>query len=145
MNAIAQDVALAVDRDLPLLHRFEQRRLRLGRRAVDLVGKQKLGENRPAGQREAGGLEVEQIGADDVARHQVGRELDPPELQPDRLGEAVRKQGLGRPGRALQEDVSAGKQRHQHQLDRLALADHRFGDLCSDRLGERLDLIDLHD
>jgi hypothetical protein len=30
-----------------LLHRLEQRRLRLGRRAVDLVGQDDVGEDRP--------------------------------------------------------------------------------------------------
>ena len=64
-----------------LLHRLQQRRLRLGRRAVDLVGEQQLGEDRALRQRERVGLEVEQVGAEDVARHQVGRELDAPELQ----------------------------------------------------------------
>ena len=35
---IGQLVPHAADRDLPLLHRFQQRGLRLGRRAVDFVG-----------------------------------------------------------------------------------------------------------
>ena len=39
-------VALARDRDLLLLHRLEQRRLRLRRGAVDLVGEQQVGEHR---------------------------------------------------------------------------------------------------
>jgi hypothetical protein len=34
-----------VDRDLALLHRLEQRRLRLGGGAVDLVGQQEVGED----------------------------------------------------------------------------------------------------
>ena len=42
-------VAHAVDRHLVFLHRLEQRRLRLGRRAVDLVGEDHVRENRPAG------------------------------------------------------------------------------------------------
>ena len=36
----------AVGRDLALLHRLEQRRLRLGRRAVDLVGEHDVREDR---------------------------------------------------------------------------------------------------
>ncbi len=38
--------AHAVDRDLILLHRLEQRGLRLRRRAVDLVGEDDVGEDR---------------------------------------------------------------------------------------------------
>ena len=45
-------MGLAVDGHLALLHRLEQRRLGLGRRAVDLVGEQEVGEHRPLAQRE---------------------------------------------------------------------------------------------
>ena len=100
-----------------------------GRSAVDLVGEQQLGEDRAAGQREARGLEVEQVGADDVGGHQVRRELDAPEIQPDRLREAVREQRLGRARRTFEQDVPAGEQRDQHQLDARFLADDRLGDL----------------
>ncbi len=43
---VGQRAGLALDRDLALLHRLEQRRLRLGRRAVDLVGQQQVREHR---------------------------------------------------------------------------------------------------
>jgi hypothetical protein len=43
---VGQQPGRAVDRHLPLLHRLEQRRLRLRRRAVDLVGEQQVGEDR---------------------------------------------------------------------------------------------------
>ena len=41
-----QRVGVPVDRDLALLHRLEQRRLRLRRRAVDLVGEHDVREHR---------------------------------------------------------------------------------------------------
>ncbi len=41
-----QRVTSPPDGDLVLLHRLEQRRLRLGRRAVDLVGQNHVGEHR---------------------------------------------------------------------------------------------------
>ena len=44
---IGELVPHAADRDLPLLHRFEQRGLRLGRRAVDFVGQNHVREQRP--------------------------------------------------------------------------------------------------
>jgi hypothetical protein len=37
---------VALDRHLALLHRLEQRGLGLGRRAVDLVGQEQVGEHR---------------------------------------------------------------------------------------------------
>ena len=39
-------VRFTVDRNLPLVHRFEERTLRLGRSAVDLVGEENLREDR---------------------------------------------------------------------------------------------------
>ena len=36
----------ALDRHLQFLHRFQQRRLRFGRSAVDFIGKQDVGEDR---------------------------------------------------------------------------------------------------
>ena len=45
---LRQPVLLAAGGHLVLLHRFEQRGLRLGRRAVDLVGEDHVGEDRPA-------------------------------------------------------------------------------------------------
>ena len=58
----------------------EQRRLRFGRRAIDLVGQQEGGEDRALDQREFVALQVEDVGAGDVGGHQVGRELDALEL-----------------------------------------------------------------
>ena len=77
-NGGCELVPLAGDGDLLLLHRLEQRRLRLRRGAVDLVGQQQVGEDRS-------GLEAElalavlldkDVRADDVGGHQVRRELD---------------------------------------------------------------------
>ena len=65
-----------VDRDLALLHHFEQRRLGLGARTVDLVGEHDVGEDRPGVELEGAGLLVVDRDAGDVARQQVGRELD---------------------------------------------------------------------
>jgi hypothetical protein len=45
---VGEGVAHAVHGDLPLLHRLQQRRLRLRRGAVDLVGEQEVREHRPS-------------------------------------------------------------------------------------------------
>ena len=50
---LVQPVALAGDGHRLLLHGLQQRGLRLGRRAVDLVGQQHVGEDRPAREDEA--------------------------------------------------------------------------------------------
>ena len=39
---------------------------------------------------------------------EVGRELDPLEVEPERLGERLRHQGLAEPGEVLEEEVAVG-------------------------------------
>jgi hypothetical protein len=62
-----------------LLHRLEQRRLRLRRRAVDLIRQDHMREDRAAHELEdatAGRvILLEQLRPGDVGRHQVRREL----------------------------------------------------------------------
>ena len=73
-------VGAALDRDAVFLHRFEQRRLRLRRRAVDFVGQHDVREDRAGREHHlaaaGGGVFLDDVGAGDVRRHQVGRELD---------------------------------------------------------------------
>src|SRR5215469_2925131 len=71
----------SLHRDLAFLHRLEQRRLRFGRRPVDLVGEQQVGEDRPLTELEERGLRVVDQRAGQVTRHQVGGELHPGALQ----------------------------------------------------------------
>ena len=80
---------------LVFLHRLEQGGLGLGRGAVDFVGQQQVGENRPLQELKspAAGIRVflEHVGAGDVRGHQVRRELDSPEGQVHRSAPALRR------------------------------------------------------
>jgi hypothetical protein len=119
----------AADRHLLLLHHLEQRRLHLGRRAVDLVGEQEVDHHRA----ELGvelflALPVD-AGTDDVGGHQVGRELDPRERPADHLRERLDGQRLGNAGDTLEQHVSLGQQADQHALHELVLADDDALDL----------------
>ena len=78
---------LVADRHPPLLHRFQQGALHLGACAVDLVGQQQVREDRALVDPEIAGPLVEDLRAEDVGGEQVDRELDPGEVQVDRLGE----------------------------------------------------------
>ena len=91
---------LAIEGDRALLHRLQQRSLRLGRGTVDLVGQQQIAEHRPFHLRETAGLEIVDIGADNIARHQIRRELDAAIIQAERGGKAARRQRLGGARRA---------------------------------------------
>ena len=74
---------------------------------------------------------VENLGAGDVRRHQVGRELDALEAQVENLRDRLDQQRLGEAGHAGDQAVAAAKHRHQHFVDDLVLADDhlaKFGE-----------------
>ena len=73
----------ALDRHLALLHRLEQRGLRLRRRAVDLVGEQHVREHRPAPEDELAAAQRRSSPVTSDGQH-VGRELHAPEVEPER-------------------------------------------------------------
>ena len=114
MERLGQIVARAGDRDVLFLHRLQQRRLRARRGAVDFVGHQKLREHRPGDEAEtalAAGAFLQHLGAENVGRHQVGRELDAPRVEPERDAHGLDQLGLGEAGHADQQPVAAGQDR----------------------------------
>ena len=128
---------LAADRDLVLLHRLQQRRLRLRRRAVDLVGQDHVAEDRPLEEAELAGARspvfLDHLGAGDVRRHQVGRELDAAELQREGVGQRADQQRLGQTRHAHQQAVSAGEHGHQQFFHHPPLADDHPAKLLGDQ------------
>ena len=137
VERLGQREGLALDGDLPLLHRLEQRGLGLGRRAVDLVGEQQAGEQRAAAELELRGALVVEERPGEVGGQQVGGELGAGEVEPQGLGERARGQGLAEPGVVLEQHVSLGEDRAEHQPQRLLLADDRLADLVEHPGGER--------
>ena len=127
---------LAADGDLIFLHRLQQRRLGLGRRAVDLVGQDHVAEDRALEETELAAARaavfLDHLGAGDVGGHQVGRELDAAELQREGLGQRADQQRLGQARHADQQAVAAGEHRHQQFLDHLLLADDHPAKLLGD-------------
>ena len=106
-------MALAIDRDGPLLHRLEQRGLGLGGRAIDLVGEHEIGEDRSLAKAELTRAR-QQRDPRDVGRHQVRRELNAHESHTQRERERAHEQCLGGPRHALEEDVSTREQAEEH-------------------------------
>ena len=69
------------------------------------------------------GILLDDVGAGDVGRHQVGRELDALEHQPQRLRHGAHQQRLGRSGQSGDQAMAADKQRDQHLFQHFVLAD----------------------
>ena len=78
---------LIADGDLLFLHRFEQRALDLGGRAIDFVGEHEMGEDGAAPRGERAGLRIVNLRADDIGGQHVRRELQSREFDVDAGGE----------------------------------------------------------
>ncbi len=121
-----QPIYLAADRHGLLLHHLQQGRLGLGGGAVNLVGQHEVGENRavPKAERLAPAIAfLEDVRADDVRGHHVGRELNARELQRQRVGQGADELSLAQPGHPLQQDVPPRQHPNQHAADDRLLAD----------------------
>ena len=91
----------------------------------------------------AGGvLFLEQLGAGDVARHQVGRELHAREREVERLRHGLHEQRLGEAGHADEQHVAAGEERGDEIVDGLLLADDAAADLGDERRPRRCQLLE---
>ncbi len=113
------------------------RSLGLGRGAVDLVGEDDVGEDGTGQELEglaAGVLVVEDdLGAGDVAGHQVGRELDAFEGKLQGLGERRNEESLGEAGDAHEQGVVSGEDGDEDFIDHVGLPDDDLGDLLEER------------
>ena len=108
-----------------LLHRLEQRRLGLRRRAVDLVGEHDVREHRARVEDErAPPLPLLQDrSARDVAGKQVGRELNALERESHERRERLHELGLAEAREPFDQQVPAGGERHQRAVQEPGLAD----------------------
>ena len=117
-------------RDPVLLHRLEQCRLRLGRGPVDLVRQQNVGKHRSRREHHLSisGLRVflDDVGAGDVGRHQIRRELDPRELEIQHLRHRLDQQRLGQTGDTDDDAVATDQQGEERLLDHVLLADDQL-------------------
>ena len=144
-NGSSSCVGAPLHRHPVLLHRLEQRRLRLGRGPIDLVGQQDVGEHRSRREHHLPtarlGVILDDVGPGDVGRHQVGGELNPGELQVEDLRHRLDQQRLGEPRDAHDEAVAADEQGLQHLLDDLVLPDDLLVQLRQDLLPAGLHLV----
>ena len=111
-KGIRQIIRLAVDCDLVLLHRFEQRGLRLAGGTVDLIRQQQIRHDRAGLIDEFVRLFVIDREADDVRRHGVRRKLYAARLKPKDLCKGHGCCGLADARHVLHENVALRQNCH---------------------------------
>ena len=142
MEGRRERTILARHGHLPLLHRLKQRRLGARAGAVDLVGHQELAEDRPGDELEGARAvlpRLQDLGAEDVRRHQVGGELHAVGVEPHDGGERLDEAGLAQPRKPDQQPVPAAEQRRQAEVHDPLLADEPPGDRLPRRGEPRLE------
>ena len=123
-EGLLQDVRRAADRHLLFLHCLEQSGLHFGRRAIDLVSQNDVGEDRTFLHRKSSVRLIVDLRADDVGGQQIRGELNAAERRVYRLCQGPNRQSLGETGHAFEQDVAAGQQAYQQALDHVILADN---------------------
>ena len=135
-EGLGQLVGVVADGHLALLHGFEQSRLHLGRRAVDLVREDEVGEYGAFADEELLLLLRVDQRTDQVGRQQVGGELNAREIGIDRLGQRGDGQRFGQPRHAFQQDVPVGEQADQQGVDQVILSDNHLAHFAAQRIDE---------
>ena len=107
---------VAVEGHLSFLHHFEERRLGFGRSAVDFVDEEHLCEDRSRVEIKLLCAEVEDRGAQDVGRHEVGGELHAAKVGTNESGEGFGQEGFGHTGHAFEQHVAVGHERCEEQM-----------------------------
>ena len=117
----------ARNRDGMFLHRFQQRRLRFGRCAVDFIRQHNGCKKRSLAETEfvARFCFDDDVRAGNIGRHQVGRKLNAARRETEHARERDRERRLADTRAVLEQNVTACVNRHQDLLDDLILADKR--------------------
>ncbi len=109
--------------------------------AIDLVGHQQLREDRPMDEAEGAALIdrfLQHLGAENIGRHQIRRELHAPRIEAEHDAERFDELGLGEARHADEQAMAAGQQSDERFLDDLPLAE----DDGADRRARRGDAVE---
>ena len=117
--------------DLVLLHRLKQSGLCFGRRPVDFISEDHVRKNRAAHEKHFPSLAsvLQDFGAGNVGRHEVGGELDALEFEMEDPGNGLDQQRLGQSRRPRNQAMTARQQRDKNLFDDLMLPNNYLGQL----------------
>ena len=146
-EGIRQGVSLAADRHLAFLHGLQQGGLGLRRGPVDLIRQDDVGEDRPLEKTELSfspvGALMDDLRSRDVGGHEVRRELDPVEVQPQAIGQGSDQQGFRKARDSLDDAMPAGEDGDEQLLNNLVLSHDDLADLGPELVNALLHALDL--
>ena len=134
---LRQRVGFIAKRHLAFLHRFKQRALHLGGRAVDFVGQNEVAENGAVLGVERSFARIVNHRADDVGGQHVGRELQPLKLHLRGRRERFERERLRQAGHAFQKDVAVGDEADEQAVHEMFLANEDAADFLAQRRDPR--------
>ena len=73
---------------------------------------------------------VDDVGPEDIGRHQIRGALDAPRSQSEHLGERLHEERFSETGNPFEEDVSSRKDSHESVRKQFIIADNGLLDLC---------------
>ena len=126
---IGERIGLFADGDLPLLHRFEQRALHFGRRAIDFVGQDQIRKDRAKLGREFAGARIVDERADEIGGQKIGGKLQSLEAGLNAGGQRFDGERFGQAGNAFEQEMTIGEQSEQEPIDQIFLTDDNVADL----------------
>jgi len=139
---LGQGIGTIAERDLPLLHCFEQSGLHLRGGAVDFVGENQIVENRPQLRLEFRFLRVVNHRPHQIGGQQIRRELETRERGVERPRKRLHRQGFRQTGHAFQQDVAVAQQPDEQPVHQPFLADEHLAHLLLHRVNPAACLLD---
>ena len=121
-KGLRQRIGVRIHRDLAFVHGFEQGGLCLGGGAVDFVGQQDVGKNRPTLEFKLlldGGVDRD---AKHIRRQHVAGELHPLKAAVDGARQGLAEGSLAHSRNAFNQKMAASQNRHQCKADNVVLA-----------------------
>ena len=121
---IGQGVGLTANADLSLRHGFQQSRLHFGWCPIDLIRQNQIVENWSVLKLKRAGLWAENIGACDIARQEVGGELNTVEAAFDAFCHLFDSARLGQTRSPLDQEVAVGEECQNEFMNQILLANN---------------------
>jgi len=125
---LGEQLRSAVHADLGFVHGLEKGGLCARRGAIDFVGEHDIGEDRTGPKFKLARFGIVNADAKNVARKQIRSELDALEGAMKRFGESLSQGGLADARNIFDEQMAAGEQRDERELDGFFLAVDRACD-----------------